>query len=404
VEKLREFFSKRKITINAGGLAVLISANAVQSAPVGLAFIITNASLAAGTTLTFMKIATLTKLKLAFGAIVVAAAVTAFFVQQQNQVKLRSENESLRQQIAQLQAGNASLSNRIASIGEASQLPAEQFNELLKLRGEVGVIRRQLGELAEKNHELQAANASMLDSKTNSPMPQIHIKSRFIAIPNDVFAGLGGLTRFTGILTSKNAANILQELKSHDGVETLAEPEVVTTGGRQTQMRATQIINVVTNFAFQESNSISAIVPQTATVETGPVVDMIPKVLSDGYTIELQTIPSVTEFLGYAPSTNTTPAYTADGQEVDVPKVSPQFHVQQSTNSVNLMDDQTFVCALNDDQVPTDTTFVELDGSKSKHLDGQILVLITATIIDPAGNRVHEGGSYTNIPPQPVSQ
>src|SRR2546421_3594402 len=33
VEKLREFFTKRKITIGAGGLTVLISTNAVQSAP-----------------------------------------------------------------------------------------------------------------------------------------------------------------------------------------------------------------------------------------------------------------------------------------------------------------------------------------------------------------------------------
>ncbi len=35
VEKLREFFSNQKITVGASGLAVLISANAVQSAPVG---------------------------------------------------------------------------------------------------------------------------------------------------------------------------------------------------------------------------------------------------------------------------------------------------------------------------------------------------------------------------------
>ncbi len=404
VERLREFLSKRKITIGASGLAVLISANAVQAAPVGLALTVTNASLAAGTTLTFMKIATMARLKLACGAIVIAGAVAAFVIQQQNQARMRGENESLQQQIAQLQADNASLSNRIAAVGEASRLPAGPYNELLKLRGEVGVLGRQLGELAEKNHALQAANASMHDSKTNSPKPQLHIKSRFIAIPNDVLAGLGGLTRFTGILTGKNAANILQELESHDGVETLAEPEVVTISGRQIQMRATQIINVVTNFAFQESNSISAIVPQTATVETGPVVDVMPKVLSDGYTIELQTIPSVTEFLGYAPSTNTTPAYTAAGQEVDVPTSSPQFRVQQSTKSVNLLDGQTFVCALNYDHVPADAAQEELDGSKSKRLARQTLVFITATIVDQAGNRVHEGASYTNIPPQTAEQ
>ena len=37
VERLREFFSKRNVTIGASGLAVLISANAVQAAPIGLA-------------------------------------------------------------------------------------------------------------------------------------------------------------------------------------------------------------------------------------------------------------------------------------------------------------------------------------------------------------------------------
>src|ERR1017187_7732593 len=36
VERLREFFSKQKITIGASGLAVLISANAIQAAPIGL--------------------------------------------------------------------------------------------------------------------------------------------------------------------------------------------------------------------------------------------------------------------------------------------------------------------------------------------------------------------------------
>ena len=403
VEKLREFFSKQKIAVGASGLAVLISANAVQSAPMGLALTITNASLAAaGTTLTFMKIATATKLKFALGAIVVAGAITDFVVQQQNQTKLRGENESLQQQIGQLQADNAGLSNRIATIGEANQLPAEQFDELLKLRGEVGVLQRQLGEFAEKNRVMMA------DAKTNSPAQQIHIKARFLTMSNDVLAGLGGLTRFTGILTSENASNTLREVESRDGVEILAEPEVVTTSGRQSQMRATQIISVVTNFCFQETNGISSIAPQVASVETGPILDATPRVLSDGYTIELPIIASVTDFLGYAQPTNaTTPAYTTDGQEVDVPTVSPQFRVQSITNSVNLPDNQTLVLALSNDQVPADQTaaaLAELDGSKSNSLNRQTLVFVTATIVDTAGNRAHEDASYTNIPPQPVSQ
>ena len=46
VEKLREFFSKQRITVGTGGLAVLISANAVQAAPVGLTSAISSAVLA----------------------------------------------------------------------------------------------------------------------------------------------------------------------------------------------------------------------------------------------------------------------------------------------------------------------------------------------------------------------
>ena len=40
MERLREFFSKRNVTIGASGLAVVISANAVQAAPIGLSAVI----------------------------------------------------------------------------------------------------------------------------------------------------------------------------------------------------------------------------------------------------------------------------------------------------------------------------------------------------------------------------
>jgi RNA polymerase sigma factor (sigma-70 family) len=417
VEKLREFFSKQKITVGASGLAIVISTNAVQAAPVGLALTITNASLAAGTTLTFMKIATATKLKLAFSAIVVAGAVTAFIIQPQNQNKLRGENELLRQQIVQLQIDNSNLSNRIAEIGEAKKLPESQFTELLKLRGEIGVLRRQLDESAQENHKLQDVKVQMRSVNTNSPVPQIHIKARFIAMPRganydfkmfSAQASNKGIS--SGIFNDESFRNIFQELRSHDDVETLAEPEMVTTSGRQTQMRVTQTINVVTKFALQESNNVSSIVPQTEPVEMGPILDVIPNILSDGYTIELQVIPSVTEFLGYSPSTKTTSAYAANGQEIDVPTASPQFQVQEATNTVNLLDNQTVVLALNGQRVPAnataaDATFLQSDGSKTKYQDRKTLVFITATMVDQAGNRVHSDAvRYTNTSPSTGGQ
>lgn len=56
----------------------------------------------------------------------------------------------------------------------------------------------------------------------------------------------------TGILTDPNFRVVLHALEQRTGYETLAEPEITTTSGRQTQMRATQIINVVTGFNFQQ--------------------------------------------------------------------------------------------------------------------------------------------------------
>ena len=318
--------------------------------------------------------------------------------------KITAKTNRCNNRIAQLQIDNASLSNRIAEIGEANKLPEKQFNELLKLRGEVGVLRRQLDEATEKNRALQNANVATVGANTNLAVPQIHIKARFLTVPKDMLSGLGGATSFNGILTSENASNVLSQLRSRDGVETLAEPEVVLTSGHPVQVRATLAISVVTNFCLQEINGTSITVPQTENVETGPVLNATPRVLHDGYTIDYPH-RLVTDFLGYAPSTNTAPAYTADGQEFNMPTVSPQFHIQQATNSVNLLDGQTLFFALNDDQISADATFLESDGSKAKHQNKKTLVFITTDIVDDLGNLVHtDGRSYTNIPPQPSGQ
>ncbi len=60
VERLHEYFAKRGLTVGAGGLAVVISVNAVQAAPVGLAVTISTAAALAGTTLATTATATAT--------------------------------------------------------------------------------------------------------------------------------------------------------------------------------------------------------------------------------------------------------------------------------------------------------------------------------------------------------
>jgi RNA polymerase sigma factor (sigma-70 family) len=170
LEKLRDIFAKRGIT-TATALASVISANAVQIAPANLVASLTSASIAtAGTgTFTLLKIMTATKLKLGISALVVASAATALVVQHQAQTKLRDEGESLRQQIAQLQANNESLSNHLAAAdakpSSSRSLPDGQSNELLKLRGEVGVLQKQASEASLKAQVAEQKLATALSAK-----------------------------------------------------------------------------------------------------------------------------------------------------------------------------------------------------------------------------------------------
>ena len=70
-----------------------------------------------------------------------------------------------------------------------------------------------------------------------------------------------------------------------------------------------------------------------------------------------------------------------------------------------MLDGQTLVFRLNDNQMPPAAAVAELDAGKSNFLNRNTLVFLTASIIDRAGNVVHaDAGSYTNIPPQTAGQ
>ena len=68
-------------------------------------------------------------------------------------------------------------------------------------------------------------------------------------------SGIPTLATVTGILTDPNFRVVLHALEERSGSENLGEPMAVTTSGRQTQMRATQIINVESGFTFTAGTS-----------------------------------------------------------------------------------------------------------------------------------------------------
>jgi hypothetical protein len=115
------------------------------------------------------------KLKFAVAGILLAAAVVALVIQGRTQVRLRAENESLRQQLDQLtrlQADNETLSNRLARATAAADA---QTTELLKLRNEVGMLRQQtivVADLQRKNQQLNAVLTSSRNVPPVQPPPE----------------------------------------------------------------------------------------------------------------------------------------------------------------------------------------------------------------------------------------
>jgi hypothetical protein len=239
-------------------------------------------------------------------------------------------------------------------------------------------------------------NAWPIARKSTQQLPQLHIKARFIEVPEKMMGTLekiSGFTNgFTEVLAPADARALLKMVESIHGSETFAEPEVVTTSGRQTQMRATVIQTIITNFAFQETATNSAIVAQEGTMETGPILDTIATV-SDGYTIDLRTIASLTEFLGYDTPTNTIPVYNSTGEKIGLPKVLPRLRVRQASAHFKLWDGQTVVLGKFENHsmfgaLPPGGSVV---GPKPDVQDKDVLVFITVTLVDPAGNRIHSG-------------
>jgi general secretion pathway protein D len=160
----------------------------------------------------------------------------------------------------------------------------------------------------------------------------------------------------------------------------------------------------------------SAITPNTQQVETGPLLDVVPYVLSDGYTINLTLIPSLTDFNGY----DTPPvigSVTGGLNVVQLPVILPDFTVRQVVTTVNIWDNQTVVIGglvsstitTEKDKIPMlgDLPFFgKLFQSQNKSsVKKNLMIFVTATIVDPAGNRVHSDDelpfAQSPLPPQP---
>lgn len=155
VERLREVFVRRGIVVGAGALVGLISANAVQSAPVALTAQVAAGAFTTATVTTTIRVIAMTTLqKVLVGTTLVAAIGTGIF-EAHRASRLDGENLALRREltplaadIQRLQQERSDATNKLAIL-EARLAAAPQNNaELLKLRGATTQLQNDATELA----------------------------------------------------------------------------------------------------------------------------------------------------------------------------------------------------------------------------------------------------------------
>ncbi|MCB1126080.1 MAG: type II and III secretion system protein [Verrucomicrobiae bacterium] len=143
---------------------------------------------------------------------------------------------------------------------------------------------------------------------------------------------------------------------------------------------------------------VAQIQPQVAQIPLGPTLDVIPHVSADGYTIQMNLLPTLTEFLGY----DDPGQFQVLVGNLAAPTPLPRFRIRQVTTTSIVWDGQTIVMGgliaekvtkvrdkvpvLGD--LPVLGRLFRSEGKASSKKN--LVIFVTPTIIDPAGNRVHD--------------
>jgi len=216
------------------------------------------------------------------------------------------------------------------------------------------------------------------------------------------------VTTVTGILTEAQFATVLRALKQRGGVDILAAPKVTTLSGRKAKIEVTQPKTVVNELAKStgKPDDPKAGVYRTEAVSVGPSVEITPHVLADGRSIQIEIDARMVEFLGY--DDPGPPNAASDRQPATAVAPLPRFRVRKATGTASFWDGQTVVMSgfvaretrhpqrevpvLGDIPLLGRLFRSELQSRTNKNL----ILFVTPTIIDPAGNRVHPMDKPTN--------
>jgi len=161
--------------------------------------------------------------------------------------------------------------------------------------------------------------------------------------------------------------------------------------------------------------AINLIIPGTVSQPFGPVLDVVPYVSSDDETIQMTILPTITEFVGYddpGPFVPQILGLTSGSSPISRTSVLPlpRLRVRMVTTSAIVWDGQTVALGgliaednvKSRDKVPVLGDVPVLGrlfrSENSRTVKKNLMIFVTATIVDAAGKRVHDP---ENLPMDP---
>jgi RNA polymerase sigma factor (sigma-70 family) len=156
LEKLEDFLKRQGVTTSAASLGVVLTANAVQAAPVGLAVTISTAAALVGATtattstvIAATKTIAMTTLQKTLVTATVAVLTGAGIYEARQSSALRSQVQAVQQQqaplaekVEQLSREREEATRQLAALRDENERLNRNTTELLRLRGIAGVARR----------------------------------------------------------------------------------------------------------------------------------------------------------------------------------------------------------------------------------------------------------------------
>jgi RNA polymerase sigma factor (sigma-70 family) len=205
VERLREFFSQRGVTVGVGGLVVLISANAVQAAPlalpVSISAVLAGTSVNSSTAIITIKASVMTTLQKTAIAVALATAIGTGVYQTERASHLRSrlqlleqEKQFLADQLRQLQDERDKMNSDLSSLRNENDHWKHTQSETLELRSEVARLRKdnqQLASAQQRTNQATENQTGSYDSSNDIQLPKSSWTNAGFATPENALRTRG---------------------------------------------------------------------------------------------------------------------------------------------------------------------------------------------------------------------